>query len=482
MKKKTLTIVLFGRNDDYNGNYKYRLFTCLKFLEKSIIKNNLFNRININFIDWNSEIPFLKEKIFPKKILKIINIYTLSPEILKKNGFRERFNIQLCCNYGARRSRDDYIFYTNTDILITEHFLKNLFNFIDNDQSNSMKLSNNSLLIIPRKFIPPYVTESELDTENLEKYISYASRFFKEAGKISGVCSGLGGILGKNKVWHVLQGFKENDMKGHGWNDVELGILALKKGKLIDLDYFGLYLYDLQQSQILKKNINTNKYQIRKRNNPNWGMSNLKVKPRNPLFYQDKDVFRKNRKDKIIKLSYLKIVKALLISSITDYRYATTLLDLLSNRKERIINFFIRTDDFKVIEFLYYLSKNSFINYFIDSKNLKNFGANYLRFHYRLIKNPQKNIFKPYVDVNINKKILRNDLILFEKSIPNIFINFFSNKSYLKKNTHNITIKSFKFSLFNLLIFFGCLINYLNVLIQNLYCWIKKIFKFLIKK
>ena len=39
----------------------------LKFLEKSIIKNNLSKRININFIDWNSDVPFAKEKIFPKK-------------------------------------------------------------------------------------------------------------------------------------------------------------------------------------------------------------------------------------------------------------------------------------------------------------------------------------------------------------------------------------------------------------------------------
>ena len=86
MKKKSLTIVLFGRNDNYNGNYKYRLFICLKFLEKSIIKNKLSKRVNINFIDWNSQKPFAEEKIFPKKILKNINLFTLSPKILKKLG------------------------------------------------------------------------------------------------------------------------------------------------------------------------------------------------------------------------------------------------------------------------------------------------------------------------------------------------------------------------------------------------------------
>ena len=87
MKKKSLTIVLFGRNDNYNGNYKYRLFTCLKFLEKSITKNKLSKRVNINFIDWNSPKPFAKEEICTKTILKHQNLFTLSPKTLKKLGF-----------------------------------------------------------------------------------------------------------------------------------------------------------------------------------------------------------------------------------------------------------------------------------------------------------------------------------------------------------------------------------------------------------
>ena len=485
MKQKTLTIVLFGRNDNYNGNYKYRLHTCLKFLEKSIIKNNLSKRININFIDWNSDVPFAKEKIFPKKILKIINLFTLSPKILKKRGYTERFNIQLCCNYGARRSKDDYVLYTNTDILITEYFLKNLFSFIDNYENNSLNFNKNSLFIIPRKFIPPHVTESELDNEDLEKYLNYSSRFYKEAGKITGVCSGLGGIIGKKKVWYKLQGFKENEMRGHGWNDVELGINALKKGKLIDLDFYGLYLFDLQQSQILKKNINTNKYKLRNKNNPKWGISTLNIKSKNPIYSENKSRIKLYNRNLKFKLSFLSILKALFFSSITNYEYASTLLNLIFNKTERIKNFFIRTDDFKIIEFLYYISKGSIINYFMNSKNIDNFGEKYLRFHYRLIKNKQQNVFKPYIDVKLNKKIINNDLILFKNSIPNIFINLKPNNSLLKKkvnkNSFQINNPPFKFNLTNLLIYFVCLVNNLNAIIQNLYYQLKKLIKFFFK-
>ena len=125
--------------------------------------------------------------------------------------------------------------------MITEYFLKNLFSFIDNYENNSLNFKKFSFYN-SKKIYPPHVTESELDNEDLEKYLNYSSRFYKEAGKITGVCSGLGGIIGKKKVWYKLQGFKENEMRGHGWNDVELGINALKKGKLIDLDFM-VFIY-----------------------------------------------------------------------------------------------------------------------------------------------------------------------------------------------------------------------------------------------
>jgi len=477
----SLTIVLFGRNDDYNGNYKYRLFTCLKFLEKSIIKNKLQKRVHINFIDWNSDKPFSKEKIFPKKILKNINLYTLSPEVLKKNGFIERFNIQLCCNYGVRRAKDDYILYTNTDILISEHFLKNLFNLIDDYRKHSIKFDKNSLLIIPRKFIPPYVTETELDSDDLEKYIYHSSRFFKEAGKISGVCAGLGGIFGEKKIWHKLQGFKEDEMRGHGWNDVELGINALKKGKLIDLDFFGLYLYDLQQSQILKKNINTNKYQLRKQPNLNWGLSTLNVDPINPSLFCNNIKSKKNNSILSNKISFFEIFKALIFSSITNYQYAILILKLILIRKEKIINFFIKTDDFRVIEFLYYLCSHSFINYFMSSEASKSFSQKYLRFHYRLIKNPRKNIFKPYIDTNFNEKFINKSLILFNNSIPNVFINLKPNKLIHKNNFYYKRKKNLKFNTMNNLLFAVCFVNYINTFIQKLYYQIKKIIKLALK-
>ena len=473
-KEKTLTIVLFGRNDNYNGNYKYRLINCLKFLENAILKNKLKNRVIINFIDWNSDKAFFQEEIFPKTLKKNIRLFTLSPSFLKKNNHHERFNIQMCCNIGARRSNEDYILYTNTDILITESFLKNLFIFLNINKKNKC------LFTIPRKFVPPYITESELSYEDLKKYIFFTSRFFKEGGKISGVCSGPGGFLASKKTWVDLQGFKEKGMLGHGWNDVEIGIHAIKNSDLIELDYFGLYLFDMQQSKSLKKSINTNQYILRKGKNNNWGMGKKFLKYKYPIKSLNYVNFRKkNISPKVTKISLFQLIIAIIKSRVLDYHFVSLVYYIMKHRSERVKNIIIKTNNFENLSLLYFILNGSFINYLCDEKNINNFGREYLRFHYRFLNNKNFNFFKPYIN-NTFKKLTYKKLLLFESSIPNIFINT-GNYKVKRKNNHYYNNEKYNSKLINFVFFNLCLLNNLNYLSLRLFYNIKDLIKKLLK-
>ena len=473
-KEKSLTIVLFGRNDNYNGNYKYRLINCLKFLEQAIINNNLKNRVIINFIDWNSDKPFLQEEIFPKSLKKNIRLFTLSPEFLKKNNHTEKFNIQMCCNIGARRSNEDYVLYTNTDILITEVFLKNLFIFLNNNKNDKC------LFTIPRKFLPPYVTESELTFEDLKKYIFFSSRFFKEGGKITGVCSGPGGFLASKKTWADLQGFKEKGMRGHGWNDVEIGIHAIKNCNLLDLDFYGLYLFDMQQSISLKKSINTNQYILREGNNNNWGMGKnfLKYKlPTKSLNYSN--FVKKHINPTLSKLTFINLIIAMIKSRVLDYHFVSKLYYIMNNRRERVKNIIIKTNNFENLSFLYFLLNGSFISYFFEEKKKNNFGKEYLRFHYKFLNNKNFNFFKPYINTTF-KKLTYKKLLLFKSSIPNIFINT-GNYKVLRKNNYFYNNQKYNSKLTNFLIFILCLLNHINYLSLRIFYNLKDLIKKILK-
>ena len=65
---KKLSIVYAVRNDDFNGNFYYRFYMSLLFLEKAILSNKLKSKIEIIVVDWNSKTPFNIKKDFPKKI------------------------------------------------------------------------------------------------------------------------------------------------------------------------------------------------------------------------------------------------------------------------------------------------------------------------------------------------------------------------------------------------------------------------------
>ena len=117
----------------------------------------------------------------------------------------------------------------------------------------------------------------------------------------------------------------------------------------------------------------------------------------------------------------------------------------------------------------------------MSSEASKSFGQKYLRFHYRLIKNPRKNIFKPYIDTNFNEKFINKSLTLFNNSIPNVFINLKPNKLIHKNNFYYKRKKILKFNTMNSLLFAVCFVNYINTFIQKLYYQIKKIIKLALK-
>ena len=50
---KKLSIVYAVRNDDFNGNFYYRFYMSLLFLEKAILSNKLKSKIEIIVVDWN---------------------------------------------------------------------------------------------------------------------------------------------------------------------------------------------------------------------------------------------------------------------------------------------------------------------------------------------------------------------------------------------------------------------------------------------
>ena len=52
---KLLSMVVMGRNDDYMGNFKYRLSTCINYVARNLKKLGRLDHVELMVTDWNSE-------------------------------------------------------------------------------------------------------------------------------------------------------------------------------------------------------------------------------------------------------------------------------------------------------------------------------------------------------------------------------------------------------------------------------------------
>ena len=52
-QSKLLTVAVTGRNDDYMGNFKYRLTTCLNYLARNLRDLGRLDEVEVLVTDWN---------------------------------------------------------------------------------------------------------------------------------------------------------------------------------------------------------------------------------------------------------------------------------------------------------------------------------------------------------------------------------------------------------------------------------------------
>jgi len=440
---KKLSIVYAVRNDDFNGNFYYRFYMSLLFLEKAILSNKLKSKIEIIVVDWNSKTPFNIKKDFPKGIQKNIKLIIVRPPLLSKHKITSKFKVTQAVNTGIRRAKAKYILNINSDILITEIFLKRLFELIKENKIN------NKFLQIPRKFIPHQITELQLSQDDLKKYIKMFSRYFNQGGKVPGLMSGAGGFLARKNTWHKLEGFSET-YNGHGWTDIELGIKIKNNFEIEKADYYGLCLYDLQQNIDIKKNINSHPFIITK-NKKNWGLGNVKLPISTSRYSTEKKKeikkFGINKKE----INLIKFIKSFFLTEKIKLKEIKELLNHLYTNDYNIVNLFIINKSIEYVEFLTRYCENSIINYSLDIKKINNFEKKHLRLHF--VNYLQNNInLIDYFPVNkFNKK---NKLKLFSDVIPNIFID--NKKNFSRKNLSMKLLIIFIYIIFPIKFLFDC--------------------------
>ncbi len=248
--KYLISFVLSGRNDNYLGDFKYRITTAINYLCRNVKKIGRLKDIEVIIVDWNSEIPLAQEIYIAKEINEACKFIYVPPAIASKyNPNNGPFNGSVALNIGIRRAEGEFILMMPADILFSVPSLNNLFSLLDKKNNTVFDL-NKTMMNISRKYIPWQIVKKNPCLFEWDRYLQLHNKYLdNNIFSWPGICGGMGAILMNNFLWKKAQGLNEN-FKGWGGNDVDIGLRINQFYPSINLDYFGINLYDMQQSLV----------------------------------------------------------------------------------------------------------------------------------------------------------------------------------------------------------------------------------------
>ncbi len=273
--KYLLSVVLCGRNDNYLGDFKYRITTAVNYLCESAKKNRRLNDIEVIIVDWNSETPLCEELCLTPDACKAAKFITVPPDVASLyNTDGQAINASCAINTGIIRSNGKYVLLTPADSLITSTSLQNLL-FLLEGKLNAVFDPQKTLLNIGRKEIPWQIAEKKPGLDEWDRYLQLHSRHLFYNNSFHSLCGGYGALVLNRSLWHQVRGLAEEEY-GWGWSDVELGLRINLAYPSVDLSYYGILVYDLQQKPTLlrTRKLATNEKIPRNIwvNDENWGL------------------------------------------------------------------------------------------------------------------------------------------------------------------------------------------------------------------
>jgi len=120
-----ISIVITGRNDNYDGDFDERLALSLSFNMKSLPEAEFI------FVEWN---PYLDRELTSHKLMKVfgdrLKCYVVHPkyhdQYYKNDGFLE----YPAKNVGIRKSTGDFILCTNSDVVYAPETVLKMKSFL----------------------------------------------------------------------------------------------------------------------------------------------------------------------------------------------------------------------------------------------------------------------------------------------------------------------------------------------------------------
>lgn len=126
-RNPVLSLIMCARNDQYQGNSRWRLETALNYVGKNVHELGIEKDVEVIVADWGSEIPLRNVLYLTPAAAKIVSFVLVPPQIALVEQKDSPFPEVLALNAAARRANGEYIGRIDQDTLVGKHFLKTFF-------------------------------------------------------------------------------------------------------------------------------------------------------------------------------------------------------------------------------------------------------------------------------------------------------------------------------------------------------------------
>lgn len=242
---KLLSIFLQGRNDNYMGNFLWRLSTALNNIARNISVLGAHHEIEVMLIDWGSESPLLNSLTLSEGARQHFKFVLVAPEVAKFYDKDARFSGAHASNALARRASGKYFMYADADIFITLDSFAKILNGLRKGYIDEYSLDESffwaSKYHIPQTFTQINPSIEEVD-EHVEKHWQTFARerVNRELFRGCGAC-----LLAKREMWLDSSGWDER-LIYWGWCDIDWHIRLNEKYGWSDLEDHGIKIFHLE--------------------------------------------------------------------------------------------------------------------------------------------------------------------------------------------------------------------------------------------
>lgn len=236
-----MSFVIIGRNDDYMGDYLYRLGTTLSFLAQSAEAAGLHDQVEVLVVDWASERPLAVDLPLHAAARRITVFLEVKPDVVHRRFGEARWLPTVAVNVGIRRARGEFILFTDSDCLWPASALSSLGRLVREEVTLPSPIRE--LFCYVRRYQVPWQTVQRRprldDWRRLIPLLLGAVAAENAAAECLGGFSA--GQLMHRDLWFAARGYDEALDRPWGWSDNDLMLRVSQAHSWLDVSGYGVF-------------------------------------------------------------------------------------------------------------------------------------------------------------------------------------------------------------------------------------------------